>query len=81
MGGRCRAALPDAHRADPADLARRLPFGTLPALYYANKSTGEIMQAKSYAVDESCFGLFAPQPNTPVSDGACVLQISIGEAF
>jgi translocation and assembly module TamA len=62
------------------DLSRRLPFGTLPALYTTN-AAGSIVRVPSYPVDESCFGLFAPQPNTPVSDGACVLQISIGEAF
>ena len=62
------------------DLARRLPFGTLPALYTTN-AAGDVVPFGPYPVDESCFGLFAPQPNTPVSDGACVLQISIGEAF
>ncbi len=63
------------------DLARRLPFGTLPALYTINPATGAINQPQPYAVDESCFGLFASHPNTPVTDGACTLQISIGEAF
>jgi translocation and assembly module TamA len=63
------------------DLARRLPFGTLPALYTINPANGAINPPQSYAVDESCFGLFASHPNTPVSDGACTLQISIGEAF
>ena len=64
------------------DLARRLPFGTLPALYTTDVATGTINPAKySYPVDQSCFGLFASHPDTPVSDGACTLQISIGEAF
>ncbi len=61
------------------DLARRLPFGTLPALYSINANGA--VSTQTYAVDESCFGLFASHPNTPVSDGACTLQISIGEAF
>ncbi len=61
------------------DVARRLPFGTLPPLFAA--SGGQISQAPAYAVDQSCFGLFASQPASPVTDGACVLQISIGEAF
>jgi translocation and assembly module TamA len=63
------------------DLARRLPFGTLPALYTINPATGAINQPQPYAVDESCFGFFGSHPNTPVTDGACTLQISIGEAF
>jgi translocation and assembly module TamA len=62
------------------DLARRLPFGTLPTLY---TTTNGIINppTNSYPVDESCFGFFGSHPNTPVSDGACTLQISIGEAF
>jgi translocation and assembly module TamA len=64
------------------DVARRLPFGTLPALYTTDPNTGTINQPiNSYPVDESCFGLFGSHPSTPVNDGACVLQISIGEAF
>jgi translocation and assembly module TamA len=64
------------------DLARRLPFGTLPALYTTDPTTGAINPpTNSYAVDESCFGFFGSHPSTPVSDGACTLQISIGEAF
>ena len=64
------------------DLARRLPFGTLPVLYTTDPATGAINPGtNSYAVDESCFGFFGSHPNTPVTDGACVLQISIGEAF
>jgi translocation and assembly module TamA len=63
------------------DLARRLPFGDLPPLYTTDPTTGNIVRVPSYAVDESCFGLFAPHPNTPVTDGSCVLQLSIGEAF
>jgi translocation and assembly module TamA len=59
------------------DVARRLPLGTLPPLY----TTGDITQPQPYAVDTSCFGLFGSQPATVVTDGSCVLQISIGEAF
>jgi outer membrane translocation and assembly module TamA len=61
------------------DIARRLPFGRLPPLYYEN-SSGVIEQA-SYVVDPGCFGLFSTHPNSAVPDGSCVLQISIGEAF
>ncbi len=60
------------------DIARRLPFGTLPVLY---QDYGGVITPISYAVDESCFGLFGSNPNSPVTDDACVLQISIGEAF
>ncbi|HSY40096.1 MAG TPA: hypothetical protein VLA79_11230, partial [Polyangia bacterium] len=64
------------------DLARRLPFGTLPALYTSDPYTGTISGPSStYPVDESCFGFFGSHPTTQVSDGACTLQISIGEAF
>jgi translocation and assembly module TamA len=64
------------------DLARRLPFGTLPALYISDPATGTISPPPNpYAVDESCFGFFGSHPTTVVSDGACTLQISIGEAF
>ena len=64
------------------DLARRLPFGTLPTLYTTDASTGAIKPGtNSYPVDESCFGLFGSHPSTAVSDGFCTLQISIGEAF
>ena len=62
------------------DVARRLPFGDLPPLYTTD-AAGNIVRVPSYAVDESCFGLFAPHPNTPVTDGLCVFQLSIGEAF
>ncbi len=62
------------------DVARRLPFGDLPPLYTTD-AAGNIVRVPSYAVDESCFGLFAPHPNTPVTDGSCVFQLSIGEAF
>jgi hypothetical protein len=34
-----------------------------------------------YTPDWSCFGLFAPRGSAPGTDSACVLQISIGEAF
>jgi translocation and assembly module TamA len=63
------------------DVARRLPFGRLPPLYAANGPNGEIVEQQPYAVDEGCFGLFSSHPNTPVTDGLCVLQISIGEAY
>ena len=63
------------------DIARRLPFGTLPPLYAADPYTGAIVQQQSYPVDWGCFGLFSSHPNTPVTDGACVFQFSIGEAF
>ena len=61
------------------DVARRLPLGTLPPLFTTDYA-GNIVPA-SYAVDTSCFGLFGSQPATVVTDGSCVLQISIGEAF
>ena len=34
-----------------------------------------------YSPDESCFGFFGSHGDNQVSDGACTLQISIGEAF
>lgn len=61
------------------DIARRLPYGRLPALYQLNGTT--IGQVPSYGVDTSCFGLGGSRPATAVTDGSCVLQISIGEAF
>jgi translocation and assembly module TamA len=60
------------------DVARRLPFGTVPPLFV---TSGNTIQPQSYPVDRSCFGLFAATPSTPVTDGSCALQISIGEAF
>jgi translocation and assembly module TamA len=63
------------------DLARRLPFGTLPTLYTTDKYGNLNPGTNSYPVDESCFGFFGSHPVTPVSDGFCTLQISIGEAF
>ena len=63
------------------DIARRLPFGTLPPLYTVDPNTGNITPPQPYAVDESCFGLFGSHPNTVVTDGSCVFQFSIGEAF
>jgi translocation and assembly module TamA len=64
------------------DLARRLPFGTLPTLYTTDPYTGAINPGtNAYPVDESCFGLFGSHPTTVVNDGFCTLQISIGEAF
>ena len=70
------------------DLARRLPFGTEPVLLMADPNTGQIGPV-AYTPDWSCFGLFAsrgsvPTPSggtAPAFDSACVLQISIGEAF
>jgi translocation and assembly module TamA len=58
------------------DLGYRLPIGRLPPLYDQN------VQLVPYEANQSCFGLFGPKPAyMPVSDGACVLQVSIGEAF
>jgi translocation and assembly module TamA len=62
------------------DVARRLPVGRLPPLY-APDVNGNIAQQPTYAVDDGCFGLFSSHPVTPVTDGLCVLQVSIGEAF
>jgi hypothetical protein len=62
------------------DVARRLPFGRLPPLY-STDTAGNILPPQPYAVDEGCFGLFSSHPVTSVSDGLCVLQISIGEAY
>ncbi len=62
------------------DLARRLPFGRLPPLY-APDQYGNIVEQRPYPVDSGCFGLFGSHPVTPVTDGLCVLQVSIGEAF
>jgi translocation and assembly module TamA len=65
------------------DVARRLPFGRLPPLYAPEiiNGTTVIVEQPPYAVDEGCFGLFSSHPVTPVTDGLCVLQISIGEAY
>jgi translocation and assembly module TamA len=63
------------------DVARRLPFGDLPPLYRTDPTTGQILPPEPYAVDTSCFGLFGSRPDTPVNDGSCVFQLSIGEAF
>ncbi len=64
------------------DIARRLPFGTLPALYTTDPDTGAINPPQyAYPVDDSCFGFFGSHPVTQVKDGACTLQISIGESF
>jgi translocation and assembly module TamA len=68
------------------DLARRLPFGTPPILRELDNSTGEFVPT-SYPQDWTCFGLFGSRPPTtstmpiPVTDSACTLQISIGEAY
>jgi translocation and assembly module TamA len=62
------------------DVARRLPVGRLPPLYTTDTS-GNILPPSPYAVDNGCFGLFSSHPVTSVTDGLCVLQVSIGEAF
>jgi translocation and assembly module TamA len=62
------------------DLARRLPVGTLPALYGVDDVTGAIVPVP-YAANTSCFGLFGNNPVTPVTDSMCALHIAIGEAF
>jgi hypothetical protein len=62
------------------DFAYRLPFGRQRPLFEAD-ATGAIVEVPSYPVDESCFGLFGPHPATPVTDSACVVSVSIGEAF
>src|SRR6185295_2496758 len=61
------------------DLARRLPFGTLPVLYQVD-AMGAIVPTP-YTPDDSCFGLFGSHVTTPVPDNMCTLHIAIGEAF
>jgi translocation and assembly module TamA len=61
------------------DLARRLPFGTLPTLY-ALDAAGVVVSVP-YVANDSCFGLFGNNPVTPVTDSLCALHIAIGEAF
>jgi translocation and assembly module TamA len=61
------------------DLARRLPLGRMPPLYQVAPD-GTIME-EPYTPDTSCFGLFGSGGGSVVTDSACVLQISIGEAF
>jgi translocation and assembly module TamA len=60
------------------DLARRLPFGRLPPLY--ELQNGAITKV-DYAVDDGCFGVGGSHTGTVVTDGLCVLHISIGEAY
>jgi translocation and assembly module TamA len=62
------------------DFAYRLPYGRPRPLFEAD-ATGTIVEVPFYPVDESCFGLFGPHPVTPVTDSACVVSVSIGEAF
>ncbi len=62
------------------DLARRLPFGTLPTLY-ALDAAGVAVVPVPYVANDSCFGLFGNNPVTPVTDSMCALHIAIGEAF
>jgi translocation and assembly module TamA len=62
------------------DLARRLPFGRLPPLYALDQTTGTI-GVLPYDPDDGCFGLGGSHRTSLVSDGLCVLHISIGEAF
>jgi translocation and assembly module TamA len=59
------------------DVARRLPFGTLPGLYQVDAS-GDIVSVP-YQANDSCFGFGGS--TSPVSDGLCVLHLSIGEAY
>jgi len=61
------------------DLARRLPFGTLPTLYAADAAGGIVVVP--YQANNSCFGLFGSNVVTPVTDSMCALHIAIGEAF
>ena len=61
------------------DLGYRLPIGKLPTLY-GTDAYGKIIEVP-YQANQSCFGLVGPHPDTPVTDGACVVQISIGEPF
>ena len=61
------------------DIARRLPFGTLPGLYQVNPA-GQIVQVP-YEAAGDCFGFGGSGVPTPVPDGSCVLHIAIGEAF
>ena len=62
------------------DVARRLPFGTLPTLYEVDEMTGAIV-VRPYQANNSCFGLGGSSVDTPVPDTQCALHISIGEAF
>lgn len=62
------------------DLARRLAVGRPPPLFAIDGATGAISQLP-YAVNDDCFGLGGSGRSTPVSDGACVFHIAIGEAF
>ena len=59
------------------DLARRLPFGALPALYQVD-AAGAIVQVP-YQANDSCFGFGGS--TSVVTDGLCALHISIGEAY
>lgn len=61
------------------DFARRLPFGRLPPLFQVD-ATGAIVEVP-YTADDSCFGLFGSNTDSPVPDTMCALHISIGEAF
>jgi translocation and assembly module TamA len=62
------------------DIARRLPFGRLPALYQLNVNTG-VIENVPYQPDDGCFGIGSSNSASLVTDGLCVLHISIGEAF
>jgi translocation and assembly module TamA len=61
------------------DLARRLPFGRLPPLYALNDA-GAIAPVP-YTADDGCFGIGGNHAAALVTDGLCVLHLSIGEAF
>ena len=62
------------------DVARRLPVGRPPPLFVIDAATGTVSQLP-YAVNDDCFGFGGSGRSTPVSDGACVFHIAIGEAF
>jgi translocation and assembly module TamA len=61
------------------DVARRLPYGTLPTLYAVDEMTGAIF-VQPYQPNTSCFGI-GGSSGTFVPDTQCALHISIGEAF
>lgn len=61
------------------DIARRLPWGRLPPLLALDLGSGVISE-QPYAARTDCFGIGGSRGG-PVSDGACVFHIAIGEAF
>jgi translocation and assembly module TamA len=56
------------------DLAWRLPVGAARDAFFEGGSL-------DHAEDRSCFGLGGPRGSGLVKEGACVLHLSIGEAF